>query len=100
MVYDTYIMKRTQIYLDGEQAKRLSRRAALRGTTASKMIREAIDQYLAEPGDEAERLARYRTALDEAFGAAPYLPPGGAYVDELRHADAARERELTERAGR
>ena len=100
MMYDMYIMKRTQIYLSEEQAERLSRRAALRGTTASKMIREAVDQYLAEPGDEAERQARYRTALDAAFGAAPYLATGAAYVDELRHADVAREQQLTERAGR
>lgn len=95
-MYNTYIVKRTQIYLDEEQAERLSRRAALRGTTASKMIREAIDEYLAAPDDEAERLARYRTALDTAFGAAPYLPTGAAYVDELRAADRAREQELTE----
>ncbi len=27
--------------------------------------------YLAEPDDEAERLARYRRALDAASGAAP-----------------------------
>jgi hypothetical protein len=99
-MYDTYIVKRTQIYLDEEQAERLSRRAALRGTTASKMIREAIDEYLAAPDDDAERLARYRAALDAAFGTAPYLPAGAAYVDEVRNADRAREVELTERASR
>ena len=100
MMYDTYIVKRTQVYLEEEQAKQLSRRAALRGTTASRMIREAIDEYLAAPDDEAGRLARYRAALDAAFGAAPYLPPGAAYVDEMRNVDRAREEELTERASR
>ena len=100
MMYDTYIVKRTQIYLDEGQAERLSRRAALRGTTASKIIREAIDEYLAAPDDEAERLARYRAALDAAFGAAPYLPTGAAYVERMRNVDRAREEELTERARR
>jgi hypothetical protein len=99
-MYNTYIMRRTQIYLDQQQADELSRRASARGMTASKMIREAIDQYLAEPDDGTERLARYRAALDGAFGVAPYLPSGAEYVDELRDADRARERELTERAGR
>lgn len=99
-MYDSYIMKRTQIYLDEEQAEQLSRRAAMRGSTASKMIREAIDAYLAVPDDAAERLARYRAALDAAFGAAPYLPAGATYVDELRDADRVRGEELRERASR
>src|SRR3990170_1927119 len=86
-VYTSYIVKRTQIYLDEAQAAELNRRASVRGTTASKMIREAIDQYLADPDDTAERLIRYRTALDASFGVAPYLPSGEAYVDELRQRD-------------
>jgi hypothetical protein len=99
-MYNSYIMKRTQIYLDERQAARLNRRAAVRGTTASRMIREAIDRYLVEPDDDAARRARFLTALDEAFGAAPYLPSGADYVDELRDADRERERELTERSSR
>jgi len=100
MMYNSYIVKRTQIYLDERQAEELSRHAAARGTTASKMIREAIDQYLADPDDAADRLARYRAALDSAFGVAPYLGDGTAYVEALRAADRARERELDERQGR
>ena len=96
-MYDAYIVKRTQIYLDERQAEELSRHAAARGMTASKMIREAIDQYLADPDDKAERLARYRAALEDAFGVAPYLGEGAAYVDELRAADRVRERGLDER---
>lgn len=98
MMYNSYIMKRTQIYLDERQAEELGRRSAVRGTTASRMIREAIDQYLAEPDDAAERLARYRAALDASFGTAPHLADGASYVDELRAVDRARERELEERA--
>jgi len=97
-MYTLYIMKRTQIYLDERQAEELGRRAAVRGTTASKMIREAIDHYLAEPDDTAQRLARYRAALDASFGIAPHLPEGATYVDELRGADRKRERELEQRA--
>ena len=99
-MYHSYIMRRTQIYLEERQADELSRHAAARGMTASKMIREAIDQYLAGPDDEAERLARYRTALADAFGIAPYLDDGAGYVDSLRAADRARQRELDERPGR
>lgn len=97
-MYTTYIMKRTQIYLDEQQAEELGRRASIRGTTASRMIREAIDQYLAEPDDADQRVARYRAALEAGFGIAPYLPQGASYVDDLRRADRARERELEQRA--
>jgi len=99
-MYNSYIVKRTQIYLDEHQAEVLSRHAAARGTTASKMIREAIDQYLADPDDTAERLARYRAALDGAFGVAPHLGSGADYVEGLRAADRVRERELDERQRR
>lgn len=97
-MYVRYIMKRTQIYLDERQAEELRRRGAVRGATASSMIREAIDQYLAEPDDAADRLARYRAALDASFGVAPYLPDGARYVDELRAADRGRQDELDRQA--
>lgn len=84
-------MKRTQIYLDERQAAELSRRAAVRGATASKMIREAIDRYLAGPDEEADRLVRFRAALDDAFAAAPYLEEGASYVERIRRADRDRD---------
>jgi hypothetical protein len=90
-MYAAYIMKRTQIYLDEAQSRQLAERAARRGTTASHMIREAVDAYLAQPETEEERmLLRFRGALDAAFGVAPGLPDGVTYVDELRAADADR----------
>jgi hypothetical protein len=98
-MYSLYIMRRTQIYLDERQAEELGRRAAVRGTTASKMIREAIEQFLDGPDDAQERLARYRAALEASFGVAAYLPDGAAYVDELRRGDLLRQRELDDRAG-
>jgi Ribbon-helix-helix protein, copG family len=93
-MYNAYIMRRTQIYLDEAQADELARRASVRGTTASKMIREAIDEYLAEADDERDRVARMHRALDASFGVAPYLPAGATYVDELRRADVERQEEL------
>jgi hypothetical protein len=99
-MYISYIMRRTQIYLDEEQATQLARRARARGTTASKMIREAIDEYLAGPDEGDAHLARFRAALEASFGVAPYLADGSEYVDELRRADAAREDELHERSSR
>lgn len=96
-MYASYIMKRTQIYLDDRQAAELARRSAVRGTTASKMIREAIDQYLAGPDEEADRLARFDAALGATFGAAPYLEDGAAYVARLRRVDLERDAEVSER---
>lgn len=93
-MYDTYIMKRTQIYLDERQAAELNRRATARGTTASKMIREAIDDYLADPDDRSTKLARFRTALEEGFGSAPHLGRGADYVDRLREFDRSRDEDV------
>jgi hypothetical protein len=99
-MYDTYIVRRTQIYLEVGQAVELARRAGHRGLTTSHVIREAIDDYLATPEDELRRrMDRYREALDSSFGVLPRLPRGGRYVDELRHRDARRARALDERRG-
>jgi hypothetical protein len=97
-MYSAYIVRRTQIYLEEQQAGALARRARVRGVTASHVIREAIDEYLAAPEDESEReLARFRAALDESFGSAPGLEPGAAFARRLRRADAERARGLDAR---
>lgn len=94
-MYAVYIMKRTQIYLEEAQSRELADRARRRGTTASHVIREAVDAYLAEPESEDARvLQQYRAALDSAFGIAPHLPDGSTYVDELRAADVDRSARL------
>jgi hypothetical protein len=100
-MYDAYIVRRTQIYLDPEQSSALSARARRQGTTASHLIREAVDEYLARPESEDERrLQRYRAAIGVAFGAAPDLPDGAAYVETLRAADADRMTRIHERRSR
>jgi hypothetical protein len=76
-------------------------RARRRGTTTSHVIREAVDAYLAQPESDDERvLQRYREALEAAFGAAPDLPHGSAYVGQLRAADMDRTARLEERRKR
>jgi hypothetical protein len=45
-MYTAYIVRRTQIYLDEEQDRRLARRARAEGVTKSRLIRRAIDAYL------------------------------------------------------
>jgi predicted DNA-binding protein len=54
-MYDPYIMKRTQIYLEADQDRRLASRARAAGATKSTLIREAIDSYLSMSEDETAR---------------------------------------------
>ncbi len=98
-MYDPYIVRRTQIYLDDGQDDRLSRRAAAERSTKSAIIRRAIDAYLEDAGDETLRLARFRAAVEAVAGAAPNLPPGSLYVERLRALDVERQEELERRRG-
>ena len=90
-------MRRTQIYLDEEQERDLARHAAVRHTSKSALIREAISAYLGGSAGETGRLERFRAAVRAAAGAAPYLPDGKEYVEELRHRDTARLDDLERR---
>jgi len=87
--------RRTQIYLDEEQTAKLDERAAAEGTTRSKLIRRAIDAYLAqEIEDAAAWRQQWQQAVAETAGIAPHLEEGVEYVDKLRRADARRLEEL------
>lgn len=90
-------MRRTQIYLDEEQAAQLDERAGADGTTRSELIRRAVDAYLGQPPEADEWRARWKAAIEATAGIAPYLPPGSEYVDELRRADTERQEELDRR---
>lgn len=96
-MYDVYIVRRTQIYLEEDQARALSDRASAAGRTKSELIRDALDAYLAPSDGMATDLTRFRAAVAAAAGIAPYLDAGRDYVAALRTADRERERELTER---
>ncbi|MFI5004780.1 MAG: CopG family transcriptional regulator [Solirubrobacterales bacterium] len=88
-------MRRTQIYLDEQQATRLDKRAAGEGVTRSTVIRRAVDEYLArDERDAVEWKRRWHEAVAKTAGVAPYLPDGATYVEQVRAADAERLREL------
>lgn len=92
-----YIVKRTQIYLDDDQTTRLDERAAINGATRSELIRRAIDAYLDQPDerDEQVRLTRFKEAVEQVAGIAPYLTH--EYVEEMRAAGARKLDELERR---
>lgn len=96
-MYDLYIVKRTQIYLDELQQRSLAQRASSSGMTRSALIREAIDTFLAAD-DQDGQLERLRAAVDAVAGTAPDLPPGEDYVSRLRAQDRARDESLAERS--
>jgi predicted DNA-binding protein len=91
-MYTLYIAHRTQIYIDDHQDRRLTERAQQVGRTKSALIREAIDAYLTPPSTDDAALQRLRAAVMEASGAAPYLPVGADYVEELRAVEGERQR--------
>ncbi|HXI80948.1 MAG TPA: CopG family transcriptional regulator [Verrucomicrobiae bacterium] len=93
MMYVSYIMKRTQIYLDVDQDRRLARRATAVGTSKSTLIREAIESYLSSADDDAGRLKRFRAALDGVKQAPVKLESGRDYVERMRAVDEERREE-------
>jgi hypothetical protein len=58
---------RTQIYLTDDQRRRLDARGRRTGAPMARMIREAVDVYLAEDRPDPDQ------ALDETFGTLPEL---------------------------
>jgi len=58
---------RTQVYLTEAQRARLDQRAETQHTTMAQVIREAIDRYLVDDLDDAER----EQMLAETFGSRP-----------------------------
>lgn len=97
-MYNLYIVRRTQIYLDDSQDARLSRLAASSGVTKSTLIREAIDSFLEGPGESANRVAKFHAALEEvARNPISSLPGGSSYVEKLRRDDLKRQEELERR---
>ncbi len=96
-MYVTYIMKRTQIYLDLDQDRRLARRATAAGTTKSNLIREAIESYLSSADDDASRLKQFQSALNALERAPVKLETGRDYVERMRAADEERREESERR---
>ncbi len=94
-MYDTYIVKRTQIYLDPAQAAALAARARRAGTTSSQLIREAVADYLSSSeADDQVRLARQRAAIEAVAGSMPDLPDAVTVLGAVRAGEAARRKAL------
>lgn len=93
-MYDFTIVKRTQIYIDEEQDRRLGERSVIEGRTKSALIRTAIDEYLAKGESDESRHLRFVEVLHSCAGIAPYLPDGQTYVETIRTGDLRRQREL------
>ncbi len=97
MMYISYIVKRTQIYLQEEQDAELERRAAAAGVTKSALIRQAIDAFIEGPTDKATKLARFKAAVAQLAEHPLDLPDGKTYVEQIRAADVRRQEELERR---
>ncbi len=69
MVYTVLYMPatRTQIYLTVDQRRRLDARGRHTGAPMARLIREAVDAYLADDIVDVE------VALDDTFGTLPHL---------------------------
>jgi hypothetical protein len=69
MLYPALYMPstRTQIYLTDDQRRRLDARGRRTGAPMARLIREAVDAYLADDRPDTD------AALDESFGAVPDL---------------------------
>ncbi len=60
-------MKRTQIYIEDDQDRRLQKRARATGKTKSQLIREAIDRLLSRERPSTD----LKQALEETAGSMP-----------------------------
>lgn len=69
MLYTALYMPstRTQIYLTDEQRRRLDERGRRTGAPMARLIREAVDVYLADGRPDTDAV------LDETFGTLPDL---------------------------
>ena len=97
MMYALYIVHRTQIYLDDDQERQLADRARQIGRTKSALVRDAVDAYLSPASGDDSALAGLRAAVKDTAGAAPYLPRGVDYVEELRAAERPRQQVIDQR---
>lgn len=96
-MYNSYIVRRTQVYLDEAQDGELARRAEAEGLTKSALIRRALDAYLNGTADDELQLRRFQAAVEAVAGVAPDLPKGSLYVERLRALDLQRQEEIERR---
>ncbi len=85
MVYNLYIMRRTQIYLTEEQGRLLEGRSRATGRAISQLIREAIDAAYAR-GRKVSRAEQVRLARRTAGAWTEFKETGAEYVERIRGA--------------
>ena len=83
MVYNSYIVRRTQIYLTEEQRRLLEGRRRATGHTVSQLIRAAIDDAFRR-GRQLSRADRLRIARKTAGAWAGVRETGAEYVERIR----------------
>jgi predicted DNA-binding protein len=83
-MYNLYIvMRRTQIYLDDQQRRKLDQVAKRTRRTVSELIREAIDaRYAATPKEDF--LAALRAGVFGVWKQRSDLDPTGSYLRRVR----------------
>jgi predicted DNA-binding protein len=85
------LTRRTQILLDEERYLRLEERAAQSGRSVASLIRDAIDEKLAE-----DEVVRRRLEAGRRFLSAPYPPGEGRERDWEGVGDLEADEELEE----
>jgi predicted DNA-binding protein len=85
MVYNLYIVRRTQIYLTEEQGRLLEGRSRATGRTISRLIRDAIDAAYTRSG-QMSRAERVRIARRTAGAWTEFAETGAEYVERIRGA--------------
>jgi myosin heavy subunit len=82
-MYNSYIMRRTQIYLTDEQGRLLESRRKATGSTISQLIRAAIDSVYARRRAPT-RAERVRIARATAGAWKTFPETGEEYVERIR----------------
>jgi metal-responsive CopG/Arc/MetJ family transcriptional regulator len=82
-MYNTYTMRRRQIYLDDKQVAQLRAAAKTSARSVSEIIRDAIDEKLAR-GDEADDFERTLTGVAGIWARRDDIGSTDQYVRNLR----------------
>jgi hypothetical protein len=82
-VYNTYTMRRKQIYLDDKQVAQLKAAAKTSARSVSEIIRDAIDEKLAR-ADKTDDFERALTAASGIWARRADIGSADEYVRKLR----------------
>jgi hypothetical protein len=85
VMYDVYIMRRTQIYLSDEQSRLLEAHAGATGSSVSQLIRTAIDTVYGKRR-ALTRAQRVRIVRATAGAWTSRAESGADYVERVRGA--------------